>query len=80
MKIKSPWSQGRQGFGTCMLHELAEVLKAVLAVSQALHSKVDRQQDPESVLAITMGRRCLEPKEASTVVPKVKDGAWTECF
>lgn len=43
-----------------MLHELAEILKAVLSVSQALCSKVDRQQDPESVLAITMGRRCLE--------------------
>lgn len=61
MKIESLWSQRRQGFGACMLHELAEVLNAVLSVSQALCSKVDRQQDPESVLAITMGRRCLEP-------------------
>lgn len=63
MKRKSPWSQGRRGFGACMLHELAEVLKAV---AQAVRSKVGRQQDPESVLAITMSRRCLEP------------GAWSQ--
>lgn len=73
MKRKSPWSQGRRGFGACMLHELAEVLKAV---AQAVRSKVGRQQDPESVLAITMSRRCLEPGAKGSIHSGPQGQGW----